>query len=86
MPTRLSYLSGEEIRKGDKILLSGHPGEIELVALNPDDPEESWYVHEFGGGVMILEATLGRVFISAEGVADDEDLEFVSRAAEETYT
>jgi hypothetical protein len=33
---------------------------------------------------MILEVTLGRVFISAEGVADDEDLEFVSRAIEET--
>lgn len=84
MPKKLSYLSGEEIRKGDHILLSGRPGEIELVAVNSDDPEEGWYVQEFGGGVMILEATLGRVFIDAEGIADDEGLEFVSRATEET--
>jgi hypothetical protein len=83
MPRNLFYLSGEEIRKGDKILLSGHPGEIELVAVNPDDPEEAWYIREFGGGVMILEATMGRVFIDAAGVTDDEDLEFVSRAVEE---
>jgi hypothetical protein len=46
MPKKLSYQSGEEIRKGDEILLSGRPGEIELVAVNPDDPEEGWYVQE----------------------------------------
>jgi hypothetical protein len=84
MPYKLFYRSGEEIRKGDRILYSGLAGEVELVAVNSDDPEASWYVQEYGGGVMILEATtFGRVFVKAGRLADDEDLEFALRAVEE---
>jgi hypothetical protein len=72
------YSSGEEIRKGDHVLLHGEPGEVEFVA-DPDDPG-NWYVQEHGGGVMILEPTVfGRLFVS--DTANYEDLEFVSRLA-----
>jgi hypothetical protein len=52
----LTYTTGEEIRKGDRVLFHDEPGEIELVA-DPvvSDPETAWYVQEYGGGVMILE-------------------------------
>jgi hypothetical protein len=33
----LYYQTGEEIRKGDKILLDGRPGEIEFV-VDPSSP------------------------------------------------
>jgi hypothetical protein len=47
----LRYQSGEEIVKGDRVLLHGELGEIERVA-DPlvDDPETKWYVKEYGGG------------------------------------
>jgi hypothetical protein len=72
-----SYPSGEEIRVGDRVLLHGEPGVVEIVAdpvLHPDD----WFVTEKGGGVMIAESKIfGRLFISKpEGY---EDLTFVSR-------
>jgi hypothetical protein len=76
MPQLLKYRTGEEIRKGDRVLIRSLPGEIELVAIDPDDPERSWYVQECGEGVMIPEPQqYGRVFTGA----DDDDLEFVSR-------
>jgi hypothetical protein len=45
----LKYQTGEEIRKGDRILISGQLGEIELIA-DPllNDPTTTWYVEEFG--------------------------------------
>jgi hypothetical protein len=75
----LTYLTGEEIRKGDRVLFHGEPGEIELVA----DPgvanrDTDWYVQEYGGGVMILEPkNFGRAFLLEPQTA--EDLEFVAR-------
>jgi hypothetical protein len=51
----LKYQSGEEIRKGDRVLFHRNPAEIELAASDPDDPEAAWYIQEFGGGVMLLE-------------------------------
>ncbi|HEV2447488.1 MAG TPA: hypothetical protein VGS58_16270 [Candidatus Sulfopaludibacter sp.] len=70
----LSYLSGEEIRQGDRVLYHGEPGQVEFVA-QAGDPQTSWYVGQFGGGCMILTPSFGRVFVSEP----DEDLEFVSR-------
>lgn len=71
------YHSGDEIRKGDRILLHGEPGEIEFVADPAIDPEDS-FVTEHGGGVMILEPKVfGRLFVS--DTQNYEDLDLVSR-------
>jgi hypothetical protein len=79
----LKYQSGQEIVVGDRVLFHGEPAEIELVALPAStDPEHEWYVKEFGGGVGIREAKLGRTFISADQLPETEDLEFVSRRIE----
>ena len=48
----LRYQSGEDIKKGDCVLFHLRPAEIELVACAPDDPATTWYVEEFGGGVI----------------------------------
>ena len=76
----LKYQSGEEIKKGDNVRFHREPGRIEIVALEPGDPETDWFVQEYGGGVMILERVDGRTFIPADQIDDYEDLEFVSRA------
>jgi hypothetical protein len=76
----LKYQSGEEIKKGDRVLFHGVPGEIELVAFDSEDPETKWYMEEFGGGVRIKEPVSGRTFIHADSIPEYEDLEFVSRA------
>lgn len=75
----LKYQSGEEIKKGDRVLFHREPARIELVASEPGDPETDWFIQEYGGGVMILEGA-GRTFITANQLLDYEDLEFVSRA------
>jgi hypothetical protein len=74
----LYYQSGEEIRKGDKILLSGLPGDIEFVAdpLVPD-PATRWYIETCGAGVMIREPEVHGLVFTGE---TDDDLKFVSRA------
>ena len=77
----LRYRSGEEIKRGDRVTFAGKPAQIELVACNIDEPDESWYVSEFGGGVMIAEPMVyGRVFISTDELDETCDLNFVSRA------
>ena len=64
----------EEIKKGDRVLLHGEPGEIEFVADRANDPED-WYVTEYGGGVMILEPKVfGHLFET--DTQNCEDLEF----------
>jgi hypothetical protein len=46
-----TYQSGEEIRKGDRVLFHAEPGEIEFVAdAIIGDPETEWYVEQYGGG------------------------------------
>lgn len=75
----LTYMTGQEIKKGDRVLFHGEPGEIELVAdpLVPD-PETDWYVQEYEGGVMVVEPkNFGRAFLPEPHAADD--LEFVAR-------
>jgi hypothetical protein len=78
----LKYQSGEEIMKGDRVLLSGDPGVIELVADSLiHDPDTLWYIEEFGGGVMISQLKrLGSVFVHEPET--DGDLEFVSRGVQ----
>ena len=74
-----NYYSGEEIKKGDRVLYHDEPGEIELLA-DPlvRDVETDWYVEDYGGGVMIAEPKVfGHVFIS--DTANEEDLIFVAR-------
>jgi hypothetical protein len=63
----LKYRSGEEIRKGDRVLFHGNPAEVELVAVDPNEPEHAWHVQERGGGVMILDHMVsGRTFIATD--------------------
>lgn len=77
----LKYLSGEEILAGDHVLFHQNPATVELVAVAPGNDETSWYVQEYGGGVMVLDPMVsGRSFILASEIAEYEDLEFVSRA------
>jgi hypothetical protein len=78
----LKYRSGQEIKKGDRVLFHGNPAEIELVAcdLHDSDPRIAWYMKEFGGGVMVLEPLMsGRTFVPSNSLDEYEDLEFVSR-------
>ena len=75
----LKYRSGDNILAGDRVLYHGAPGEIDFV-VDPaaPDPSQSWYVQEFGSGVMItVPKVFGCVFIS--DLDEDEDLVFVSR-------
>jgi hypothetical protein len=71
----LKYQSGEEIRKGDRVLYFGEPGEIEFVVDSlVGDPAMDWYFKECGPGVMVLEPKhFGSVYVHA----NDEDLAFV---------
>lgn len=79
------YQSEIEIKKGDRVLFHGEPGEIEFVASRVGDPDTDWFVQEYGGGVMILEPKVfGRAFISADQLPETEDLQFVARAAHDT--
>ena len=73
----ITYQTGEEIKKGDKVLFHGEPGEIELVAEPPGDAETLWYVEEYGGMMVKEPKFFGRAFIS--DTENDEDLVFVSR-------
>jgi hypothetical protein len=63
----LTYHSGEEIKPGDIVMFHGEPGEIEFVAdplADNIDPEISWHVQEFGGGVGVIEPKhFGRAFV-----------------------
>jgi hypothetical protein len=75
----LMYMTGEEIRKGDRVLFHSEPGKIEF-AVDPmtPDPDTEWYGATYGRGVMILEPKhFGRVFLPEPHTA--EDLEFVKR-------
>jgi hypothetical protein len=73
------YHSGEEIKKGDRVLFNGEPGEIEFVAdALIGDAAMDWYIEEHGGGVMVIEPKcFGRVFLT--DTHGEEDLVLVSR-------
>ena len=81
----LRYQSGEEIRKGDRLLFHRGVAEIEVVACAcDDDPATAWHVEEFGGGVLVREPNdPNPTFIPTDQLPEYEDLEFVSRAEPE---
>jgi hypothetical protein len=74
------YQSGEEIKKGDKVLFHGEAGEIDLVAEAPGGEDTKWYVREFGGGVVVKEPKVFGRLLNRPGRR--EDLILVSRAYE----
>jgi hypothetical protein len=77
--TTFRYKTGEDIRKGDKILHHGVPARVEFIAVGDGDPDLDWYVQEFGGGVMLLDSEIGNVFIFVDQINEIQVLEFVSR-------
>lgn len=77
----MKYQSGEEVRKGDKVLFHGEPGEIEFtVEALTGDSATDWYLKEHGPGAMVVEAKAGRTFLTETENA--EDLALVSRRNE----
>ena len=77
----LKYRSGEEVKKGHRVLFHGNPSEIEFVAPELNDPKMEWYVLTYGGGVSVLDPMISRnTFIPADQLEEYEDLKFVSRA------
>jgi hypothetical protein len=76
----VKYQSGEQIKKGDRVLFHREPAQIEFVASDPGDPETDWLMQEYGGGIMILDGIAGHTFIPSDQIDGYEDLEFVSRA------
>lgn len=82
MPFR--YQSGEEVKTGDRVLLYGEPGQVQLVA-DPDDPladPHDWWIEtagDGGGGVLIAEPKVfGHLFLSGKD-SDWKALVLVSR-------
>jgi len=74
------YSSGEEIRKGDRVLVHGEAGEVEFIA-DPAESPDDWFVKDQGGGIMVLELKVfGRIFITKPET--DEHLTFVARQTE----
>jgi len=75
----MKYLSGEEIRVGDKVLYHSAAGEIEFVVEKlVGDPVRDWHMEDAGPGVMVVEPKVfGRVYLPEREI--DEDLVFVSR-------
>jgi hypothetical protein len=83
MASALKYRTGEEVREGDKVLYHGNAAHVELVASDPANPEASWYLEEFGGGVLISDPLAsGRTFIRTSELSEYEDLILVARASE----
>jgi hypothetical protein len=75
---KLRYQSGEEIKKGDRVIFHGEPGEVEFVVEERrGDPAMDWYLEEFGGGVVREPKEFGSCFLREPENA--EDLIFVSR-------
>jgi hypothetical protein len=79
----LKYRSGEEIKKGDRVLFHGNPAAVQLVSCDPNDPDPEvvWHIKEYDGGVLISDPMVsGHTFIPQDQLEEYEDLEFVSRA------
>jgi len=75
----MRYRSGEETLTGDRVKLHGNPGSVEFTVTDPCEPEWGY----LAPGAMIREPKeFGWLFLSAEQIADYDDLEFVGRAGE----
>ena len=66
------YTTGEEIRKGDRVIYFGDEGTIEFVVSQPvGDPAVDWYIQQFpGGGAMITASDFGSVFLGVDDIDD----------------
>ncbi len=85
MSDPLRYSSGEEIRSGDRVWFHGHQALIEFAAAELDDPENGWFVRQYGGGVMVNDpAVSGSTFIPVDQLKNYEELKFVARGNLET--
>ena len=74
------YWSGEPIHAGDRITLSGDPGQVLFVLATRDavadfEGQLDWFTHKYGRGFMLDTKGLGHVFQEES----DEDLELVRR-------
>ena len=74
------YISGEEVRPGDRILFHGETGEVEFVVTHlTGDASMDWYLEQHPeGGLMLTASGLGSVFVATNMI--DERLKFVSRS------
>lgn len=78
----LKYQSGDEIKKGDRVMFHGEPGEIEFVVDGlVGDPAMDWYFNEMGPGVMVQEPKVFGHPVYLTRTTEAEDLVFVSRGA-----
>jgi hypothetical protein len=85
MPEPLRYLTGEEIRNGDRVRFHGHKAEIDFAASDLNDPQHGWFVQQYGGGVMVIDPFVsGCTFIPVDQLKNYEELEFVAREELET--
>jgi hypothetical protein len=81
----LRYLSGEEIYPGDHVRFHGHPARIEFAAAELNDAQNTWFVSQYGGGVMVNDPAIsGHMFIPVDELKNYDDLEFVSRESLES--
>ena len=77
----IKYASGELVKPGDHVRYHGEAGEVEFVVESASPVAESaWYLEKLGPGAMLrVPEVFGAVYVS--DTAEDELLEFVSRAA-----
>jgi hypothetical protein len=77
---QFSYCTGQDVRAGDLITYHGESGHVQfVVAGSTGDPSLDWYLDQFpGGGVMIEAEGFGSVFLRSDDI--DEELQFGSRA------
>ena len=58
----------------------GRQALIEFAASELDDPENGWFVRQYGGGVMVNDPAIsGSTFIPVDQLKSYEDLKFVER-------
>jgi len=77
------YLSGEEIRAGDRVRWGSDIGRVVFVMGDEQWPAEwngskDWFREEYGEGFMLEVEGTGPVFMTES----DEDLELVGRGGE----
>jgi hypothetical protein len=80
------YQSGEEIRLGDQVRQDDMSAKVEFIVTDRTvDRAMNWYFEEYGGGVMLIGADFGRMFLGRESLLNDDGrLVFVSRGLRES--